>query len=106
MAGLSVPARRVPSFSAPVWCYPDGAWPRPCSRNPAMRRLLRWLLFLALFIGAGTALAVPGVKYWKEKTAPRYLTVAVSRGRVESVVNSTGTVKPIRTVQVGACVSG
>src|SRR5262249_46995413 len=71
-----------------------------------MRRLVRWLLFLALLAGAGVAAAVPGLKYWREKTAPRYLTVAVSRGRVESVVNSTGTIKPIRTVQIGAFVSG
>jgi len=37
---------------------------------------------------------------------PKYLTVKVSRGRVETVVNSTGTVKPVLSVSVGAFTSG
>jgi HlyD family secretion protein len=64
------------------------------------------LLILGLIGGAGTAAAVPAVQYWHEKSATRYTTAEVSRGRIESSVNSTGTVKPIRTVAVGAFVSG
>jgi HlyD family secretion protein len=71
-----------------------------------MRRLLKWLLILALLAGGATAAAVPAVQYWREKNAPRYLTAEVSRGPVESVVTSTGTVKPVRTVLIGAFVSG
>jgi HlyD family secretion protein len=37
---------------------------------------------------------------------PRFITANVSSGRVESVVNSTGTVKPVKSVTVGAFVSG
>jgi len=42
----------------------------------------------------------------QQRAVPRYLSASVSRGRVETVVNSTGTVKPIRTVSVGAFTSG
>src|SRR5262249_48333827 len=69
-------------------------------------RLLKWLVILALLAGAGTAAVLPGVKYWREKNAPRYLTAEVSWGPVESVVTSTGTVRPVRTVLIGAFVSG
>lgn len=69
-------------------------------------RLVRWLVFLAVLGGAGTAAYFPAMKWWKEATKPRYRTAAVTRGRVETVVNSTGTIKPVRSVQVGAFVSG
>jgi HlyD family secretion protein len=69
-------------------------------------RLLRWGLFLGLIAAAAWAMAGPGMAWYKQRTAPRYLTAAVSRGRVETVVNSTGTVKPVRSVLVGAFVSG
>ena len=36
----------------------------------------------------------------------RYLTAAISRGKVETVVNSTGTIKPVLSVSVGAFTSG
>ena len=39
-------------------------------------------------------------------SAPKYITAKVSRGRVETVVNSTGTVKPVLSVSVGAFTSG
>jgi HlyD family secretion protein len=71
-----------------------------------MRRIVTWTLILGLLGGAAWAAAVPGMAYWKKRSAPRYLTAKASRGRVEATVNSTGTVKPIRTVLVGAFVSG
>lgn len=43
---------------------------------------------------------------WFLKKGPKYLTSAVTRGRIEMVVNSTGTVKPLRMVSVGAFTSG
>jgi HlyD family secretion protein len=42
----------------------------------------------------------------RQNSATQYLTAKVSRGRVEHVVNSTGTVKPVRSVLVGAFISG
>jgi HlyD family secretion protein len=44
--------------------------------------------------------------WWAQRFVPKYLTTAVSRGRVETVVNSTGTVKPVRSVAVGSFASG
>ena len=70
-----------------------------------MGRILKWLLFLGVVAGA-VALVFPTMEWWKERNKTKYLTVTASRGRVETVVNSTGTVKPVRTVSVGAFTSG
>src|SRR6266540_3398704 len=72
-----------------------------------MRRLLRWLLVVGVLAGIGVAVwygsTLSGMP-WMPKAA--YRTAAVSRGRVETVVNSTGTVKPVQSVSIGASVSG
>src|SRR5579883_1430691 len=71
-----------------------------------MRRLLKWGLILGVLSG-GVALARPAVVAWMAQRAVKhYQTAPVSRGRVEMVVNSTGTVKPVRSVSVGAFTSG
>jgi HlyD family secretion protein len=70
-----------------------------------MRRFIRWFLFLAI-VGGVVALSIPALSWIQEKNKTKYVTAAVSRGRVETVVNSTGTVKPVRTVSVGAFTSG
>jgi HlyD family secretion protein len=71
-----------------------------------MRRLLSWLVILGVIGGVAAAVSVPVKAWWQQRSVPRYLTVKVSRGRVETVVNSTGTVKPVHTVSVGAFASG
>jgi HlyD family secretion protein len=71
-----------------------------------MRRLLIRLLILVILLGSAAAGIVPAVSWWQQRSLPKYLTATVSRGRVETVVNSTGTVKPIRTVSIGAFTSG
>src|SRR5258706_15254230 len=71
-----------------------------------MRRLLKWLLVLLVIGGIGAGAATSAMAWLKQRTAVKYLTATVSRGRVESVVNSTGTVKPVRSVLIGAFVSG
>ncbi|MFL5343106.1 MAG: efflux RND transporter periplasmic adaptor subunit, partial [Gemmataceae bacterium] len=71
-----------------------------------MKRLLIWLLILGVLAGVGAAAVKPLGAWWQKRTEPRYLTAAVSRGRVETVVNSTGTVKPVLSVSVGAFTSG
>jgi HlyD family secretion protein len=71
-----------------------------------MRRLLNWLLILLGVSAIAAVIIYPTMAWWKERNAPKFLTAKVSRGRVETVVNSTGTIKPVRTVAVGAFTSG
>jgi HlyD family secretion protein len=71
-----------------------------------MRWLLKWAVVLGLLVGLGAVSYGPAMAWWKQRSAPRYLTVKVSRGRVETNVNSTGTVKPVRSVSVGSFISG
>jgi HlyD family secretion protein len=76
------------------------------STHTIMRRLLRGLVILGVIAGVPVAVSVPLRSWWQQRSVPRYLTAQVSRGRVETVVNSTGTVKPVRSVSVGAFASG
>jgi HlyD family secretion protein len=71
-----------------------------------MRRFLKWCLILGVLGGAAAAAAVPAAAWWAQRSVRTYQTATVSRGRVEMVVNSTGTVKPVRSVSVGAFTSG
>jgi HlyD family secretion protein len=71
-----------------------------------MRRWLIRLLIAGGVLGVLAAAIAPAMMYWAQKFAPKYLTAQVSHGRVETVVNSTGTIKPVRTVSVGAFTSG
>ncbi len=71
-----------------------------------MRRFVKWGLILGV-LGGGVALARPAVVAWMgQQSVRKYQTAVISRGRVEMVVNSTGTVKPVRSVSVGAFTSG
>lgn len=71
-----------------------------------MRRLLKWVIILGLFGLAVWGASMQAMSYWKERTRVRFQDGEVSRGTIVAVVNSTGTIKPVRSVQVGAFVSG
>jgi HlyD family secretion protein len=71
-----------------------------------MWRLLRWVLILGVLAGVGVAVTASARSWLQQSATPEYLTAAVSRGRVETVINTTGTVKPVRSVSVGAFTSG
>ncbi len=71
-----------------------------------MRRLLKWLLVLGLLGGLAAAAIVPAMAWVRQRSVQKYLTSPVTRGRVETVVNSTGTIKPVRSVSIGAFTSG
>ncbi|MFV2066066.1 MAG: efflux RND transporter periplasmic adaptor subunit, partial [Pirellulales bacterium] len=71
-----------------------------------MRRLIKVLLVLALFVAAGAATVRPIRDYWKARHRTHYRTAEVIRGQIVLTVNSTGTVKPVLSVQIGAFVSG
>jgi HlyD family secretion protein len=71
-----------------------------------MRRLIKWLVILGVLFGAFVAAGFVGLQYLKAKSVPRYTTVTVSTGKVETVVNSTGPIKPVQSVSVGSFISG
>lgn len=71
-----------------------------------MLRLLRWLLVLGVLAGLSAAVSIPAWSWLQQRSRVRYLTTPISRGRVQTVVNSTGTVKPVLSVSVGAFTSG
>ncbi|MBY0230856.1 MAG: efflux RND transporter periplasmic adaptor subunit [Gemmataceae bacterium] len=71
-----------------------------------MRRAIRWVVFLAVIGGSLYGLSWSVGEWWRKATKPRWNVAVVSRGRVENSVNSTGTVKPVQTVNVGSFVSG
>ena len=92
--------------------------PSPLQQPSTQRKIVYFGLIFALFVvntffwrGLDTSdgksqFAWPTVTWWRQVTAPHFLTARVSRGRVETFVSSTGTIKPVRTVSVGAFTSG
>jgi len=71
-----------------------------------MRRLLTWLIILAIFGGGLATAGYFAKKYLTASAVPRYTTAKVNTGKIETVVNSTGPIKPVQTVTVGSFVSG
>jgi len=71
-----------------------------------MRRLIKVLLVLAVVVAAGAGAIRPLRHYWRARHRIHYRTAEVVRGRIVLTVNSTGTVKPVLSVQIGAFVSG
>jgi len=71
-----------------------------------MRRLIKWLIILGVLVGVMIGISLGLQSWWNQRLVPRFQTAAVSRGKVETVVNSTGTIKPVRSVSVGAFASG
>ena len=68
-----------------------------------------WIKFgiVLLVVGGGVvAVSYPVRQWWKRRNLPQWREEAVARGDIVFVVNSTGTVKPEMSVQVGAFVSG
>jgi HlyD family secretion protein len=98
-----------PSFPVPPRQAPDPArGPRPLERELSRVGSSRWVRRGIVVIVL--AIAIAGFMVWRAKTAPpapaKYITAAVSVGDVLETVQSTGQVKPLTEVQVGAQVSG
>jgi HlyD family secretion protein len=70
------------------------------------KRRVFWLLALIGFAGAIWAGSLKLHSYWRKTTAERFRTAAVRHGDIKFEVKSTGTVKPVLSVQVGSYVSG
>lgn len=71
-----------------------------------MRTLVIVIVVLALIGGVVAAGYQPAVQYYQQQNMPKWRTAAVERGDIISVVNSTGTIKPVLQVSVGSFVSG
>ncbi len=71
-----------------------------------MRTFLKVFVVLAVLGGIGAAASGPIQRYWHERNRPKFRTTKVDTGDINLVVNSTGTIEPVLTVQVGAFVSG
>ena len=70
-----------------------------------MKRLITWIV-VVLLIGGALAGAPYARSYWQTRSRPDFREVVAGTGDITQVVNSTGTVQPIRRVQVGSFVSG
>jgi HlyD family secretion protein len=71
-----------------------------------MKRYARWLIAFVILAVVGSLVAGPYGFRLLQRRPIDYREAEVSRGRVVAVVNSTGTVKPTRTVTIGTFVSG
>lgn len=70
-----------------------------------MKRLLFWLTILGILGAFGFG----GYRYWaswQKPAAERYRTATVSRGEITLAVSSSGTVQPVKSIQIGSFVSG
>ncbi|HLJ97871.1 MAG TPA: efflux RND transporter periplasmic adaptor subunit [Gemmataceae bacterium] len=71
-----------------------------------MRWIPKRLLIVSVLVGLAVFGGVQAHSWWQHHSVPKYVTATVSRGRVEMVVNSSGTIKPVLSVSVGAFTSG
>lgn len=71
-----------------------------------MRRFVKWLVILGVLVG-GLYFAGNWAKSWMaQRSVPKFATATISRGKLATAVTSTGTLKPVQSVSVGAFTSG
>ncbi len=63
-------------------------------------------IVLAVVAASGAAGYAPLRTYWNDRHRPKYRQAEVTHGTIVAVVNSTGPVTPVKSVSVGAFVSG
>jgi HlyD family secretion protein len=71
-----------------------------------MRSFLIAALVLLALAGGGAAAYRPALDYWEQRNMPKWKTAEVVQGEIISVVNATGTIKPVLQITVGSFVSG
>jgi HlyD family secretion protein len=71
---------------------------------------IRALVIIAIVLAGAAGLAVvsyqPAVNAWRQQNMPKWRTAEVAEGDIVSVVNATGSIKPVLQVSVGSFVSG
>ncbi|MCP4891291.1 efflux RND transporter periplasmic adaptor subunit [Rubripirellula sp.] len=70
-----------------------------------MRLLIRLVIVLIILSGL-TAAGYQGRKAWEKRNRPEFRFAEITTGDIQSVVNSTGEVKPVLSISVGSFVSG
>ena len=83
--------------------HPSPRKPFPIAK--LMRFVVRLLIVVCLLAGLIGSI-VAGREYWERRNRPEFRTVQITEGSIDSVVNSTGEVKPVVSVSVGSFVSG
>lgn len=71
-----------------------------------MRTLAVITVILVVLGGIGAASYQPAMRYWQERSAPKWRMAEVAQGDIVSVVNATGSIKPKLQIAVGSFVSG
>ena len=71
-----------------------------------MRTLVKAVIAVAVLAGVAAAAYQPIINYLAARNRPVWRTATVEQGKIVSVVNSTGTVKPKLQVAIGSFVSG
>jgi HlyD family secretion protein len=96
---MSTPTRRVVDQPATPESVPDAA----TTEDPRWRRFLPMASAVLLLL-----VAVVGYRHYRSaaEDAARYVTAAADLGPIDQVVSATGTLNPVKTVQVGTYVSG
>jgi len=102
---LAVAARpAVPRFAHPN--YLRGQEAVESKLLAGMKTRFKILLAAAAVCVIAAGAYRPARDYWKKRNQPKWQTEEVIKGRIQHVVNSTGTVKPVLSIHVGAVVSG
>jgi HlyD family secretion protein len=71
-----------------------------------MRTLVIVIVVIVALAGVGAAAYKPAMEYWEQRNAPKWKMAEVAEGDIISVVNATGTIKPVEQISVGSFVSG
>jgi HlyD family secretion protein len=71
-----------------------------------MKPLIKLLVLIGVLGAIGVIGFKPASDFWKERNRVQWETAAVVRGDVTRFVNSTGSIRPVRSVSVGSVVSG
>lgn len=71
-----------------------------------MKTFLKLLVLVGLLVGGAALGYKPATEYWEKRNRVDWDTATIVQGDVTRFVNSTGAIRPVRSVSVGSVVSG